>query len=154
MELNHEPLMLSEVVGEVLGELRGKAEAKGLKLLSRVPAGEIRADRLRLRQILINLIGNAVKFTEEGSITVSARPLPGGVELEVVDTGIGIPEEDLPEIFDRFRQVDSSSTRKAGGTALGLAITKKLVELHGGTIGVKSRPGEGSVFTFSLMDPA
>ncbi len=152
MELRRERLELGEIVAGVLNELRREAEAKGLDLVSRVAETAVYGDRTRLRQILINLVGNAVKFTDEGTVSVTSRPLDGGVELEVADTGVGIPEKDLPAIFDRFRQVDSSSTRKAGGTGLGLAITRKLVELHGGTIGVTSRLGEGSVFTFSLMD--
>ncbi len=152
MELRREHLSLSGLVDEVLSDFLRSAEAKGVALESRVAETTVRGDRVRLRQILINLVGNAVKFTDQGTISVTSRPLDGGVELAVADTGIGIPEKDLPAIFDRFRQVDSSSTRKAGGTGLGLAITRKLVELHGGTIEVTSQPEVGSAFTFSLLD--
>ncbi len=152
MELKRQRVALSEIVDEVLGHLRPKAEDRGLALSSRVGDLQVLADPLRLRQILINLVGNAVKFTEEGTISVTARAIDGGIELEVRDTGIGIPEQDLAEIFDRFRQVDSSSTRKVGGTGLGLAITRSLVELHGGAIRAASRLGEGSTFTLTLMD--
>lgn len=150
LDLRPETFVLSTVASEVLDRLRLKAQERGTTLVDDTDALPVRADPLRLRQILINLVGNAIKFTEGGRITVSARALDGQVAISVFDTGIGIPEADLPEIFDKFRQVDSSSTRKAGGTGLGLAITKSLVELHGGTISVDSHPGAGSIFTFTL----
>ncbi|MDO9224553.1 MAG: CHASE domain-containing protein [Pseudomonadota bacterium] len=153
LDLRPETLVLAEVANEVLDRLRLKAQEHGTALANETDALSVRADPLRLRQILINLVGNAIKFTQGGDITVKARALEGQIEISVADTGIGIPEADLPEIFDKFRQVDSSSTRKAGGTGLGLAITKSLVELHGGTITVDSRPGEGSIFTFTLPHP-
>ncbi|MDP2832382.1 MAG: PAS domain-containing sensor histidine kinase [Pseudomonadota bacterium] len=153
LDLRPETFTLGTVVSEVLDRLRLKAQERGITLLNEVGTLTVRADPLRLRQILINLVGNAIKFTEGGSITVSSQALDGHTAISVADTGIGIPEVDLPEIFDKFRQVDSSSTRKAGGTGLGLAITKSLVELHGGTISAQSRPGEGSVFTFTLPHP-
>ncbi len=150
LDLRPEPLPLASAVGEVLDHLRLKAQERGITLIDETGALQVHADPLRLRQILINLIGNAIKFTEGGQITVRARMLDGHAEVSVVDTGIGIPEADLPEIFDKFRQVDSSSTRKAGGTGLGLAITRSLVALHGGVISVESQPGAGSTFTFTL----
>lgn len=153
LELRPESFALGEVVKEVLDRLRLKAQERGIDLVDASGTVSVRADPLRLRQILINLVGNAIKFTEGGSITIEARALEDRAEIKVVDTGIGIPEADLPEIFDKFRQVDSSSTRKAGGTGLGLAITKSLVELHGGAITVDSRPDEGSTFTFTLPHP-
>ena len=153
LDLRPETFALGTVVNEVLDRLRLKAQERGISLVNETGTLPVRADPLRLRQILINLVGNAIKFTEGGNITVKAQALDGQAEISVADTGIGIPEVDLPEIFDKFRQVDSSSTRKAGGTGLGLAITKSLVELHGGTIKVDSRPGAGSVFTFTLPHP-
>ena len=150
LDLRPETMVLTEVASEVLDRLRLKAQERGITLIDETDALRVHADPLRLRQILINLVGNAIKFTEGGDITIKARPLEERVEISVVDTGIGIPEKDLPEIFDKFRQVDSSSTRKAGGTGLGLAITKSLVALHGGAITARSRPGEGSTFTFTL----
>ncbi len=150
LSLRPENLALGAVVGEVLNRLRLEAQARGITLVDATGDLPVRADPLRLRQILLNLVGNAIKFTTGGRVTVAARTLDGLVEISVADSGIGIPAADLPEIFDKFRQVDSSSTRQAGGTGLGLAITKSLVELHGGTIMASSRPGEGSTFTFTL----
>jgi signal transduction histidine kinase len=105
-------------------------------------------DNLRLRQILQNLIGNAVKFTEQGAIrvTVSATA-PGELCFAVSDTGIGIPEDQLALVFERYHQVENSATRSHGGTGLGLAISRELAAMMGGTITVTSRPGDGSTFT-------
>jgi PAS domain S-box-containing protein len=107
-------------------------------------------DRLRLQQILNNLISNAAKFTEEGTITVRGKRENGMVRFEVEDTGLGIKQEQIDLIFERFRQADQSSTRRAGGTGLGLAITRQLVEMHGGDIGVESQEGVGSTFWFTM----
>jgi GAF domain-containing protein len=113
-------------------------------------------DVMKLKQILQNLIGNAIKFTEEGSITISARPSieEQAVYFQVTDTGVGISSEMLPLIFDKFRQVDSSDTRSYEGVGLGLFIAKKFTELLGGTIGVESEPGRGSTFTVIFPCPA
>ena len=135
-----------------------KAQSKGLKLLlavnPTVPTYLI-GDPLRLRQILINLVGNALKFTEKGEIVVEARR-----EIErddctifhfsVRDTGIGIPLEKQQLIFDSFSQADSSTTRKYGGTGLGLAISNRLIQLMGGRIWVESEVGHGSAFHFTV----
>ncbi len=110
----------------------------------------IRADRLRLTQILTNLVSNAIKFTEQGNVTLHAYSNNGQLYIEVQDTGIGIAEADLPKLFEKFRQVDGSHKRRAEGTGLGLAITKHLVEMHGGTIEVQSTLGVGSTFTVCL----
>ncbi len=150
MELQREDVDLSEIVAEVVNHLGLEAEKKGLALRSGVGSIKASVDPLRMRQVLINLAGNAIKFTEQGEVSIDARASAAEIELRVADTGIGISEQDLPSIFDRFRQVDSSSTRKVGGTGLGLAITRSLVEMHGGTIEASSRPGEGSVFTINL----
>jgi signal transduction histidine kinase/ActR/RegA family two-component response regulator len=110
-----------------------------------------RGDALRLRQILLNLTGNAIKFTETGTVTLSLEaPTPGSLRFTVVDTGIGIPENLLPNLFTPFTQADSGSTRSYEGTGLGLAISKKLVELMNGQIGVTSQPGHGSRFWFQI----
>ena len=113
----------------------------------------LQSDRDKLKHILQNLINNALKFTDAGSVTVTARQIgeqAGDVELTVADTGIGIPAEDLPLIFDRFRQVDSSRTRAHGGVGLGLHIVRTFTELLGGKIKVTSRPGQGSIFTITF----
>ncbi|HZD39896.1 MAG TPA: PAS domain S-box protein, partial [Terriglobales bacterium] len=112
----------------------------------------IPVDREKLRHILRNLINNAVKFTEKGTVTISARYLQPDqkVEIAVADTGIGIADKDLPIIFDMFRQVDSSETRPYGGVGLGLYLVKKYTELMGGTVTVQSEPGKGSIFTVAL----
>jgi len=108
------------------------------------------ADENRIQQIMYNLMGNAIKFTDSGSITVSSSQSESEMEISIADTGIGIPEEKFGDIFEYFKQIDSSNTRSYGGTGLGLAITKKLVELHGGKISVSSRPGSGSIFKFTI----
>jgi two-component system phosphate regulon sensor histidine kinase PhoR len=100
---------------------------------------------------MINLLNNAISYTPEGgSITVEARPLSEGVEVSVMDNGIGIPPDDLPRIFERFYRVDKGRSRELGGTGLGLSIVKHIVEAHGGQVSVKSKPGKGSRFTFFL----
>ena len=108
------------------------------------------ADRARVRQVLANMLANAVKFTERGSVTVSGSAAEGWVTISVTDTGVGITPEAQAYVFDEFRQADSSTTRRYGGTGLGLAISKRLVTLHGGRIWVDSEVGKGSVFHFTL----
>jgi signal transduction histidine kinase len=115
-----------------------------------VPA--ILSDRMKLKQILTNLINNAIKFTEHGSVTISIRILDDGptLELDVADTGSGIPDDQLPFVFDKFRQIDSTTTRNYSGAGLGLYIVKNFVELFGGTISVESKVGAGSRFNVRL----
>jgi two-component system sensor histidine kinase ChiS len=105
---------------------------------------------VRLQQILTNLLANAVKFTERGRVVVRARPIHDRVEISVQDTGIGIAPDIRERIFESFEQGDGSTVRTYGGTGLGLAVTKKLVELHGGHVAVRSELGSGSTFTFDL----
>jgi signal transduction histidine kinase len=109
-------------------------------------------DRMKLKQILSNLVGNAIKFTDGGSVLVAAEVLEPGLVLEirVADSGPGIPNEQLDRIFDKFRQVDSATTRHHSGAGLGLYIVKTFVDLFEGTIGVESKLGEGSLFTVRL----
>jgi len=141
-----------EGVAELLAE---KAREKGLSMMTFVDPAlpeVLVGDPTRLRQVLTNLVGNAVKFTERGEIVIRATSVAGGREIrfEVRDTGIGIAAEVQPRLFQSFTQADSSTTRKYGGTGLGLAISKSLVELMGGWMGLESAPGAGSVFFFSL----
>ncbi|MBS1661391.1 MAG: response regulator, partial [Bacteroidetes bacterium] len=159
MEIEQRNFDLRQCIEEVLGLFYEKAIKAGLRLGYhidwKVPS-HIIGDALRLRQILMNLVSNAVKFTHEGNITVAVHLLEttdsGDVLLsfDVRDTGIGIPEEKIGVLFKSFSQVDSSTTRKYGGTGLGLAISEKLVALMGGAINVRSKVGEGTLFTFSM----
>jgi len=113
--------------------------------------GSIHSDSDRLRQVIMNLLGNATKFTEAGSITLSVKKSSDGrVELSITDTGIGIPAEDLPHIFDEFRQVERQGGEGAEGTGLGLAIAKKTVDLLGGEITATSQVGVGTTFAVKL----
>jgi len=137
--------------------MRVRAEAKGLHLHAQIHGlvpETIYTDPLRVRQILLNLVGNAIKFTELGGVTVDVRlkgyPKNPRLVFSVQDTGIGIPEDKLQLLFTPFTQVDNSATRKHGGTGLGLAISKRLVEMLGGTIRVESRPGRGTRFQVEL----
>ncbi len=108
------------------------------------------ADIDRVEQVLVNLLGNAVRYTEAGSITLRAWTEPGKLWIAVIDTGSGISPEDLPHIFERFFRADKSRARHSGGTGIGLAITRRLVELQGGQIEVESKLGKGSIFRFFL----
>ena len=112
----------------------------------------VHTDADRIRRVVMNLLSNALKFTEQGSITVSAKPVEGWMELSVADTGSGIPPEDLPHIFDEFRQVEGQEGTQQEGTGLGLSIAKKSMELLGGTISVESEMGKGTKFTLRITD--
>jgi signal transduction histidine kinase len=153
MELEVTHFDIPQAIDNALTLVRGRAEAHGIKLEQLVDErlGDFAGDERKFKQILVNLLSNAVKFTpESGHVTVRAAPRDGVVEVAVVDTGIGIAPEDQPTVFEEFRQVGSDYARKREGTGLGLALTKKFVELHGGTIMVESAPGQGSTFTFTL----
>jgi signal transduction histidine kinase len=152
MELYYEEIDVPSLAQEILANTRTLAKGKSLDIrLELDPSLEkIFADRTRLTQILLNLMGNAVKFTEGGSITLSLEDRNGNLLASIRDTGIGIRQEDIPVIFEQFRQVDGSLTRKAGGTGLGVPISRSLVELHGGEMWVESEPGVGSTFLFTI----
>ncbi len=157
MVLEEAPMQLADGVENIVGTLGHKAAEKRINLAVDLPAdiasAPINGDPLRLGQILFNLVGNAIKFTEQGSVTLRARsvgetPETVHVRFEVADTGIGIETEAQTRLFQSFEQADNSMTRKYGGTGLGLAISKRLVQLMGGEIGVESTPGQGSTFWF------
>jgi PAS domain S-box-containing protein len=126
-------------------------DQKPLQLTNKVGSDlpPVKADEDRVQQIMHNLVGNALKFTKEGTVTVSAVEQAGALAITVADTGMGIPPDKFDTIFQSFEQIDASTTRSHGGTGLGLSITKQLVELHGGTIKVDSQAGQGSQFTFT-----
>ncbi|MBN8474784.1 ATP-binding protein [Sulfuritalea sp.] len=157
MVLEAVPLSLGQSAEQIVGTLGQKATEKGLKLTIDLPAELVRAplsgDPLRLGQILFNLVGNAIKFTEQGEVALRIRPVgetPEAVQVrfDVSDSGIGIEPEAQARLFRSFEQADNSMTRKYGGTGLGLAICKRLVRLMSGEIGVESTPGRGSTFWF------
>jgi signal transduction histidine kinase len=142
---------------ELLGELRSNHEPPldkpvALQWLIADDLPTMCSDKARVRIILQNLINNAMKFTDEGTIQISARQAPDrkSIEFEVADSGIGISKETIPFIFDKFRQADSSSTRQRGGVGLGLHIVRVFTESLGGTVAVKSQLGKGSTFTLVL----
>ena len=156
VELEQEPFSVNELVKNVHTIMQFKAEEKGLELLKDIPSGNlnVNGDATRLRQILINLIGNAIKFTENGLVTTSVKSEQVGEKLNlhfcVSDTGIGIEQSNIDKIFESFEQAYSDTSRKFGGTGLGLSISKKLVELHNGKIWVESEKGKGSQFHFII----
>ena len=157
LDIVEEEFDLARLVFDVSRSLAFRAHVKGLELVVDVEdaAGcKVMGDPHRLRQILVNLVGNSIKFTEAGQIYIRARHLQSAegslLHFVITDTGIGIPAEKLDTVFTAFEQVDSSRTRKYGGTGLGLAITRKLVEMMGGLICVRSRLGQGTTFTFHV----
>jgi predicted ATPase/signal transduction histidine kinase len=159
LQLDHVDFQVGQILENVLSLLGHKANEKGLKLLMDlevgVPSARFNGDPVRLAQILINLTGNALKFTDAGAITLRCRRVADNPEdvllrWEVADTGIGIEPDAQKRLFSAFEQADNSMTRKYGGTGLGLAISKRLVQLMGGEIGVESTPGQGSTFWFTV----
>ncbi len=160
LELEHEVFDLREMLEDVIELLSEQADAKGLELLSDIRESVTPCrvgDILRIRQVVLNLAGNAVKFTERGEVIVRAeeRPIDGqtGVLISVIDTGIGIDEANLERVFESFSQEDGSITRRFGGTGLGLAISSQIVDLMGGRIGVSSQVGQGTTFWFHFPLP-
>jgi signal transduction histidine kinase len=143
---------MNEVVQTVLTSMESLATEKRLALKdtlpSDLPTGE--GDVRRITQVLTNLVGNAIKFSEAGEVRVHVAAADDSFMVSVADSGPGVADSDQRRIFEEFHQVDNSSTRKKGGTGLGLSIAKRIVELHGGRIGVHSSPGKGSTFWFTL----
>ncbi len=156
MELNFDRVEMPEIIKGVMSTTVGLVKDKPIQLVTDVPPNlpPIYADAIRIRQVMINLLSNASKFTDEGSITVKAQEVYGDgvrpvVQISVIDTGPGIPEKDLSKLFQTFSQVDGSATRRVGGSGLGLSICKNLVELHGGKIWIESKVGVGTTFHFT-----
>jgi signal transduction histidine kinase len=157
-ELEPEAFVPVDVLEEVSATVQPLAQEKGLSLsmeCDREDCPTVWADRRKMHQVLLNLLGNAVKFTEEGTVTVSCRCAGPELTLSVADTGVGIAEEDLPTIFEEFRQLEAQETGKPKGTGLGLPLSRKLARMMGGDIAVRSAPGEGSVFevTIPVQEP-
>ncbi len=156
-EISPRPFDLSETIDAAVGTVSGLAVRKGLTLAVHVDEalpGAVVGDGTRLRQVLLNLLGNGIKFTPVGGVEVRVGPADGDrVRFEVRDTGIGIGPDQLDRLFEPFAQADGSISRRFGGTGLGLAISRRLVELMGGDIGVSSEPDRGSVFWFELPLP-
>ena len=153
MELDRTAFHLPSAIDNAMTLMRERASRNSIALRAAIAEdiGEIVADERKVKQILLNLLSNAVKFTPDGgSIAVSARQTDGQIEIAVADSGVGIAPEDQAVVFEEFRQVGSDYTKKSEGTGLGLALTRKFVELHGGQIRLESSPGQGSVFTFTL----
>ena len=159
LDLNHEPVDPRELVRGVARLLAGQASHKGLRLELDIAddLGWIETDPTRVRQALFNLIGNAVKFTLTGSVTVRARKIVSIdgplLVFDVIDTGVGVPLDAQARLFQRFQQADASTTRRFGGSGLGLAITRKLAQMLGGEVSFSSMPGEGSTFTLTIAAP-
>jgi signal transduction histidine kinase len=147
---------VAEEVHEAAEAMRPLAQAKGLALTVAAPVSGVaaRADRAALRRVLAHLLANAIKFTDEGRVTLSVEPVGSRVRIRVRDTGRGMAPAFLPKLFEEFRQESTGATRSHEGAGLGLAITKGLVDLMGGAVAVESRVGEGSVFTVTLPRPA
>jgi signal transduction histidine kinase/CheY-like chemotaxis protein len=153
MDFEIAPFSMSSTLDAVTSLLTPRVKEKGIRLDIKVDdglGGYYLGDGLRVRQVLLNLVGNAVKFTEHGSVTVHLSKAEKGLHFDVEDTGTGIPTDGLSRLFASFSQVDASTTRRFGGTGLGLAISKRLVEGMGGAIGVDSTEGQGSRFWFVL----
>ena len=158
MTLNTETLQINDMIAQVVRIVRGRAEENRLKLVfEELPANEIEADPRAVKQVLLNLMTNAIKFTPEGgSVTVAVESKSAGLIVRVTDTGIGISKEDIERLAQPFEQIDSQHSRKHEGTGLGLALSKSLVELHGGNFTMESEVGQGTtvIFTLTSKPPA
>ncbi|HLY27454.1 MAG TPA: PAS domain S-box protein [Aggregatilineales bacterium] len=154
LELTKKPFAIHDLVQEIAYQTKGLAEDKGLSLAiavdNQMPPTVV-GDYVRLKQMIVNLVSNGIKFTDTGSVTVNVSgQIPTSWTIDVTDTGVGIPTHAQEYIFDEFRQIDATSQRKHGGTGLGLAIVRRLTNMMGGSVRVKSKIGEGSTFTITL----
>jgi signal transduction histidine kinase len=157
LTLFNESFELEELISNARSAVAAQAASKGLLVVSEASdtlPRFVEGDAARIKQVLINLLGNAVKFTDEGQVTLRAEPAKGDmIRFSVTDTGPGVPDEKKAAIFERFTQIDASSTRKQGGAGLGLAICRDLVRLAGGRINVEDTPGGGATFWFEWPLP-
>jgi len=154
MKFDKQAIPVGALVDAVLEQFKALAKEKNLQLSYQSNGETVFADELRTKQILINLVGNALKFTDAGSVTIKTRQKGSEVEFSVEDTGCGIPENETSAVFTEFHQIDGSDTRKNSGTGLGLSIVKQMVELQGGKVGLSSVLGKGSIFNFTLPSVA
>jgi len=152
MQLKLEAVDIKGLINSVLQGFEKNARDKGLKLIfdMRDDLPAVTADRVRLEQVIVNLVDNAIKYTNQGEVKISARKEDNAMRIDVEDTGIGIPEKDIPRIFERFYRVDKGRSRELGGTGLGLAIVKHIIQAHKGLIWIKSISGKGTTFSLSL----
>jgi len=150
-----EEVDVEALVAQATDTVRSLVQSRGLALRTEVPQGlpRLYVDPTRIRQVLINLLSNAARFTDEGSITVKVTRDSGALVFAVNDTGVGIPPDDLPRMFEEFHQLDAGLRRRHGGVGLGLAISRRFVEMHGGRIWVESQVGAGSTFSFTIPLP-
>ena len=151
--LRRESVALAPLVSRVMSEIEVASSGRDVDVASDLPEDlpQIEADAERMHQVIFNLVDNAVRFTPEGgAVRIVAQQHNGSIEVRVADTGVGIPPEALPRLFERFYRVDPARARDGGGTGIGLAIARSVVEAHGGTIRAESLPGKGSTFTFDL----
>jgi two-component system phosphate regulon sensor histidine kinase PhoR len=151
--MRKDPVHIAELISSVVDALRPMAESKQQNVQMEVASGlsPLRADGQKIHQVITNLLHNAICYTpEKGNIFIEAKAVEKGTEVSVSDNGIGIPPEDISRIFERFYRVDKGRSRDLGGTGLGLSIVKHIVEAHGGRVGVESKPGQGSRFSFFL----
>jgi len=155
LELNPQTVQLTSLINEVIGTAGQLAEQNKNRLVvdAQDSLGALTVDPMRLRQILLNLLSNACKFTKEGEVRLRARRVANGrdwIEFAVADTGIGMTPEQQAKLFEEFSQADATTAQKFGGTGLGLALSRKLARMMGGDVTVTSEPGKGSVFTVRL----
>jgi signal transduction histidine kinase len=152
IEVRRDAVDIAELLQQLAALVEPLARAKGLVVTVGMAGGlpALESDPAKLQQILLNLVSNAIKFTEQGEVRVRARPVPGGIAVDVADTGVGIAEADRPRLFRAFGQLDEPIRRRQGGTGLGLYLSRRLAELLGGSIEFSSAPGVGSTFTVTL----
>lgn len=153
MPMSFEPLDIKGLINSIIQGFEKQAKDKGdIKIVMDIgkEIPKIPADKDRLEQVIVNLVDNAIKYTNNGTVRIFARKTDNMLQIDVEDTGIGIPEKDIPRIFERFYRVDKGRSREMGGTGLGLAIVKHIIQGHNGKIWVKSELGKGSVFSFAL----